>query len=188
MKRYEAVVIGTSAGGLNVLSEILKELPGDFPLPVMIVQHRAKDESYLLEEILRAKCRIKIKQADEKENIIKGTVYFAPPNYHLLVERDHTLSLSNDQLVNYSRPAIDILFETAASVYKNKLIGIILTGANKDGSAGIKAIKKNGGMTIAENPGTAEYYLMPKEAIDTGYVDSVMETEEIKNFLLSINC
>lgn len=183
---YKAIVIGASAGGLNVLSKILKKLPLDFSLPVIIAQHRSKDERELLEEVLQSKCKIKVKQADEKEKIENGIVYCAPPNYHLLIERNCTFSLSGDMLVNYSRPSIEVLFETAASVYKNKLVGIILTGANNDGSKGIKVIKEYGGMTIAQNPQTTEYPSMPQAAVDTGCVDFVWEIEQITDFLLRI--
>jgi two-component system chemotaxis response regulator CheB len=143
---YDAVVIGVSAGGLFALSGILEELPVDFPVPVIVIQHRSKDEGALLEEVLQSKCRIRIKQADEKEKIERGVVYFAPSDYHLLIEKNRSFSLSCEAPVNFSRPSIDVLFETAAGAYEDKLIGIILTGANKDGAAGIQAIKKRGGL------------------------------------------
>ncbi|MGD8782478.1 MAG: chemotaxis protein CheB [Ignavibacteria bacterium] len=185
-EKYEAVVIGASAGGLEATIQLLRELPQNFPLPIIIVQHRANDERTLLEEVIQSNCKITVKQADEKEKIKQGTVYFAPANYHLLVEEDSTLSLTSDKLVNYSRPSIDVLFETASEVYRKGLIGIILTGSNGDGTEGIKAIKINGGTTIAENPKTAAFPYMPQSAINTGYVQYIWEIKEIKNFLLSI--
>lgn len=181
---YEAVIIGTSAGGLFALSTLLEALPLTFPLPIIVVQHRSKDERTLLEEVLSQKCNIKIKQADEKERIENGTVYFAPPDYHLLIEQNHTFSLSSDARVNYSRPSIDVLFETAAYAYKDKLLAIILTGANHDGAAGIKIIREQGGATIAQNPLNALYPIMPKAAIDTGYIQYILDLNEIKTFLL----
>lgn len=184
--RYEAVVIGTSAGGLYALSPILEALPAAYPLPVMVVQHRSKDEKTLLEEVLSQKCAVSIKQADEKEKIEGGIVYFAPPDYHLLIERNRTFSLSSDPKVNFSRPAIDVLFETAAGVYKQKLLAIILTGANQDGAAGIKRVKQLGGLTIAQNPVTAQYPVMPQAAIDAGGIQQVLELGEIKKLLLNI--
>jgi two-component system chemotaxis response regulator CheB len=183
---YEAIVIGVSAGGLAILSRILKELPVDFPLPVIIIQHRSKDERTLLEEVLQAKCHIRIRQADEKERIRSGVVYFAPPDYHLLIEKDRSFSLNYDEPVNFSRPSIDLLFETASEVYSNKLIGIILTGANCDGAAGIRAIRERGGATIAQDPVNASFPDMPRAAIETGGVQYIFTPEEIRDFLLDI--
>ncbi|HZY79730.1 MAG TPA: chemotaxis protein CheB [Cyclobacteriaceae bacterium] len=182
---YGAVVIGTSAGGLNALTQLLTALPYDFPLPVMIVQHRSKDERGLLEEVLQEKCKIEVRQANEKEPISGETVYIAPPDYHLLVERDRTFSLTTDAKVNFSRPSIDVLFETAAEVYRSKLVGIILTGANDDGSNGIKMIRNFNGFTIAQDPKEAEFPAMPLAAIKTGSIQSILNLTNITNFLLS---
>jgi len=177
-------VIGTSAGGLYALSAILEKFPADYPLPVVIVQHRARDQKELLEEVLQHKCKIKIKQADEKEKIEKGLVYIAPPDYHLLIENDHTFSLSSDEFVRFSRPSIDVLFESAAMVYRDKLIGIILTGANSDGAAGIVAIKKYGGLTIAQNPDEALFPSMPAASIETNAVEYIWTLSEIQKNLI----
>jgi two-component system chemotaxis response regulator CheB len=184
-RTYDAVVIGTSAGGLNALSFLFEKLPIDYPLPVIVVQHRVKDQKELLEEVLQSRCRIKIKQADEKEKIEGGKVYIAPPNYHLLIESDRTFSLSSDDLVCYSRPSIDVLFETAAEVYGGCLAGIVLTGSNADGANGIVAIRKQGGFTIAQAPADAEFSSMPQAAIDTKCVLRVYALAEIKEFLLT---
>jgi two-component system chemotaxis response regulator CheB len=181
---YEAVVIGVSAGGLTALSAILKGLPADFALPLIVIQHRSKDERTLLEEVLQAKCMIRIKQADEKENITGGVAYFAPADYHLLIEKDRSFSLNCDAPVNFSRPSIDLLFETASEVYRNKLVGIILTGASRDGAAGIQAISMRGGFTIAQDPVNAPFPVMPRAAIDTGRVQAVLTPDEIGHFLL----
>lgn len=183
---YSAVVIGASAGGLNALTRILEKLPVDFPLPVMIVQHRSKDERGLLEEILQEKCMIKVRQAEEKEMIKGGTVYIAPPDYHLLVEYDRTFSLTTDEKVNFSRPSIDVLFETAADVYRKNLVGIVLTGANSDGRRGIEAIRRYNGHTIAQDPAEAEFPAMPQASINSGAVKSVLSLDQIKEFLLSL--
>jgi two-component system chemotaxis response regulator CheB len=184
--KYEAVVIGVSAGGLSALSNILEKLPADFPVPIIVVQHRARDERTLLEEVLQTKCKIIIKQADEKEKIQAGKVYFAPPDYHLLIESDYTFSLTYDAPVNYSRPSIDVLFETAATVFKDKLVAIILTGASNDGAQGIKEVKEHGGLTIAQNPETAAYPYMPQAAINRQGVQLILELDKITNFLLNI--
>ncbi|HZE85404.1 MAG TPA: chemotaxis protein CheB [Puia sp.] len=184
--KIEAVVVGVSAGGLMALSGILTELPAAFPLPIIVVQHRSKDERTVLEDVLRSKCKIRVKQADEKEKIEGGMVYIAPAGYHLLIEANRSFSLSCDAPVNFSRPSIDVLFESAAEVYETKLIGVILTGANKDGAAGMQAIKRRGGITIAQNPASALFPAMPRAAIDTGCVYYILKLEEIKNFLLEI--
>jgi len=181
---YEAVVIGASAGGLHALTQLFEALPGNYPLPVMVVQHRSKDERGLLEEILQERCDIRVQQADEKESIKNGTVYIAPPDYHLLVGSDMAFSLTTDEKVNFARPSIDVLFETAAEVYKEKLIGIILTGANNDGSKGMETINRFNGFTIAQDPKEAEFPAMPKSAINGRSVKSVLTLAEIKNFLL----
>jgi len=185
-KKYKTIVIGASAGGLFALSVILEQLPSGYPVPLVVVQHRSKDQKGLLEEVLQIKCRISIKQADEKEKIEEGFVYIAPPDYHLLVENDKTFSLSSDEPVHFSRPSIDVLFETAAMVFKDTLIGIILTGANDDGAAGIAAVKEYGGLTIAQHPGEAQFPFMPEASIETKAVQYIWSLTEIKNFLLKI--
>lgn len=185
--KYQAIVIGTSAGGLFALSFLLETLPADYPVPVIVVQHRSKDQRDLLEQVLQSKCKVRIKQADEKENIEAGNVYIAPPDYHLLVESDKSFSLSSDELECFSRPSINVLFETAATVFTNTLVGIILTGANNDGAAGIRAIKKNGGLTIAQNPAEAQFPLMPGASIETNAIEHIWKLSEIHNFLLNIS-
>jgi len=185
-KKYQAIVIGTSAGGLYALSDLFKQLPANYPVPIIVVQHRSKDRQELLEEVLQSKCKIKIKQADEKERVAKGVVYIAPPDYHLLVESDLTFSLSSDEPVLYSRPSIDVLFESAAEVYKDKLIGIILTGANKDGASGISKIRKMGGLTIAQAPAEAQFPYMPDASIETKNIQHIWAISEIQSFLLNL--
>jgi two-component system, chemotaxis family, protein-glutamate methylesterase/glutaminase len=184
---YSAVVIGVSAGGLSALTVVLEDLPADYHLPVIVVQHRSKDEKGLLEEILQDKCDIRVQQADEKEKITGGVVYTAPPDYHLLVEKDFTFSLTMDEKVNYARPSIDVLFETAAEIYRDKLVGIVLTGANSDGSKGVETIRQFNGLTIAQDPKEAEYPAMPLASIKTGAVSMILKLDEIKFFLLSLH-
>ena len=181
---YQAVVVGVSAGGFKAIQKFLYKLPSTFTIPIIIVQHREKSpaNNYLV-KVLAEISKLKIKEADEKEIIKNGTVYLAPPNYHLLIEKNHTFSLSVSEPVCFARPSIDVLFETAARAYNSHLIGIILTGANKDGSQGIKAIKKRGGMTIVQNPNTAEVPIMPKAAIATNSIDFILNLENIASFL-----
>lgn len=183
---YEAIVIGASAGGLYALSDLLQFLPQDFCLPLIIVQHRSKDSGALLEEVLQSKCRLTVKQADEKERVAAGFVYVAPPNYHLLVEHDRTFSLSADMLVGFSRPSIDVLFESAAEVYRERLIGVVLTGSNSDGARGVRTIHAAQGVTIAQDPQEAQFPPMPQAAIQTGCVRHQLTLASIGKFLHSV--
>ena len=184
---YEAIVIGTSAGGLAALFSILRILPSNYFIPIIIVQHRAKDPKDLLEEVLQSKCMIKIEQANEKESILAGKVYLAPPDYHLLIESDRSFSLSSDEPVQYSRPSIDVLFESASLAYHSKLIGIVLTGANSDGSMGLTAIQKSGGFVIVQDPEEAMFQAMPTAAIKATNTDHIWSLTAIQNFLLTIH-
>jgi two-component system chemotaxis response regulator CheB len=185
-RSFSSVVIGVSAGGLHALIKVLGELPRDYFLPIIVVQHRGKEYKKLLEEVLQTKCLLPVKQADEKEIIKPKHIYIAPPDYHLLIELDQTFSLTSDRLVKHSRPSIDLLFTTAAEVYKDELLGIILTGASSDGADGILNIKQAGGYTIAQDPETAEYPYMPQSSISTGAIDIILTLDEIKSYLMQI--
>ncbi|HDN26454.1 MAG TPA: chemotaxis protein CheB [Thioploca sp.] len=186
MNRFEAVVIGSSAGGIKALSAVLAALPSEFPLPIIIVQHLHPNSDSYLARILEAKCGLKVKQADEKETVADGVVYLAPPNYHLLIEEDRSFSLSIEGPVNFARPSVEVLFETAVYAYRDKLIGIILTGANNDGSLGVKKIKQIGGYVIVQNPTTAEADAMPRAAIAATNVDKILPLEQIGPYLLQL--
>ncbi len=163
--QYKAVVIGSSAGGLNALKSVLPLIPAGFPAAIFVVQHISPDSDNYMARFLNQRSKIHVKEADDKEKIEVGTAYIAPPNYHLLVEEDFTLSLSVDEKINYSRPSIDITFETAAYAYGSQLVGIVLTGANTDGAFGLLTIKNYGGYTIVQQPSEAESSIMPSEAI-----------------------
>ena len=182
-RKYRAVVVGSSAGGLNALKVLLRNLDKDFRMPVIIVQHISPDADNYLVHILNDLKRLKVKEADEKEYPQPGYAYVAPPNYHLLLEPDLTFTLTVDERVNYARPSIDVLFETAANAYRDHLVGIILTGANNDGSLGLKRIKELGGLAIVQDPDTAAVDSMPKAAIQNCEVDHVLSLEEIAAFL-----
>lgn len=179
------IVIGCSLGGFQTLSKLLKPFPQDYPYPIVIVQHRQKHEKSALEKVIQNKTQLTVKQADEKEEIKKAMVYIAPPDYHLLMEDNFRFSLSSDSLVNFSRPSIDVLFETASEACGEKLIAIILSGANEDGARGISKIRKNKGITIAQKPDSAECSIMPEAAIKTGNIQKVLTIEQIITFLLS---
>jgi len=157
--------MGVSAGGLEALSSILPVLPAGLPVPVAVVQHLLPTADDYLPRSLNEKCEVTVKQAEEKERLEPGSVYIAPPNYHLLIETDRTFSLTVDPPVNYARPSIDVLFETAAEVYQNGLIGVVLTGANNDGSNGLRRIEKCGGFALVQDPATARARAMPEAAL-----------------------
>lgn len=184
--KYRAVVIGASAGGIHAIKAIIMALPGNFRLPVIIVQHLSPfSDSYWI-TMMNGMSQLVVKEADEKEKIVKGNIYIAPPNYHLLIERDETFSLTVDPKVNYARPSIDVLFESAADAYGNQLIGVILTGANSDGANGLRRIKECGGLTMAQDPDTAESATMPASAIAASRVDYILPLEEIIQLLITM--
>ncbi len=182
-QNYKVVVIGVSAGGLEALSTVIPSLPGDFPLPVIVVQHRRPDSDEFLAVHLNGRSRLRVKEADDKEAIRPGTVYLAPADYHLLIEQDGTFALSLDERIHHCRPSIDVLFDSAADVYRDKVIGVVLTGANPDGSQGLKHIKQCGGLAIVQDPDCAEAECMPREAIKATRVDRVLALEQIAPFL-----
>ena len=182
----EAVVIGASAGALEVLSSLLPALPSDYRLPILIVVHLPPDKTNLFAELLRARCAIRVREAEDKEPIEPGVVYFAPPDYHLLVEEDKRLSLSDDEPVLFSRPSIDVLFESAADAYGGGLIGVVLTGANSDGANGLKAVVEAGGVAVVQSPESAFAVAMPEAAIATCPDARVLPVNEIAAYLREV--
>jgi two-component system chemotaxis response regulator CheB len=181
-----AVVLGASTGGLHALQTILKALPVNFPGVILIVQHRKFVAEDLFLSLLRSICQLPAAEVIDKMAINPGHIYLAPPDYHLMIEQDRSLSLSIDPPVSYARPSIDVLFETAAETYREQLVGVLLTGANHDGTAGMRKIMQYGGVTIAQDPGTAESSIMPQSAIDAGVVDHVLPLSEIGPFLVGL--
>ena len=179
----EAVVIGVSAGGLKALSAILPTLPGDYPLPVMVVIHLPPSGKSMIADLFAAKCALKVIEADDKIAIEPGTIYFAPPDYHLLVEQDRTLSLSSEEPVLFSRPSIDVLFETAADAYGSGLIGVVLTGANNDGAEGLRAIVAAGGTALVQDPQQAFASAMPDAALELVPEARSLALEDISRYL-----
>lgn len=184
---YEAIVIGVSSGGMNALKFVFSALPASFAIPIIVVQHVGSRSDNHWIDILNDISKLTIKEADEKEKITAGNAYIAPANYHLLIEKDKTFSLTIDERINFARPSIDVLFESAAEVYKTRLIGIVLTGSNSDGTAGIKKIKEYGGLTIIQNPETAEAPQMPASALSAIKPDHVLSLQDITDLLLKIN-
>ena len=176
---YKIIVIGTSAGGMEALKTLLPVFPPAFPVPIVIVQHISSLSNGFMIQYLNSISSLRVKEAEEKELLTAATVYFAPPNYHLLIEDDHTLSLSVEHKVNYARPSIDVLFDSAVYAYGKSIIGVILTGANNDGAKGLSEIKKVGGYTIVQSPETAYSDSMPKAAIAQSTPDLIVPLEEI---------
>ncbi len=179
-----AVVIGASAGAIQALSLILPELPGDFPWPVLIVVHIPADRDNILAPLFEQKCRMAVREAEDKEPALPGTIYFAPPDYHLLVEADGSLSLSTEEAVLYSRPSIDVLFESAADAFGDAVTAIVLTGASADGAVGLRAICDAGGTALIEEPETAYADAMPRAAIAACPSARVLTLEAIADHLM----
>jgi len=184
--KYEAVVLGVSSGGMTALKFIFSALPAHFRIPIIVVQHISPHSDNEWINLLNNKSNLTIKEADEKEKIESGNVYIAAANYHLLIESDKTFSLTIDERVNFARPSIDVLFESAAEVYKEKLIGIVLTGSNNDGAKGIKRIKELGGMVIIQDPKTAESSTMPASAIAAVQTDYILSLDKIVQLLIKL--
>jgi len=159
------VVLGASAGAVQALSRILPILPPDYPLPVLVVVHVPPQRRNVLAALFAEKCRLAVREPDDKEPIAPGTILFAPPDYHMLIEADRTVSLSTEGPVQFSRPSIDVLFESAADAYGAGLIGAVLTGANHDGAEGLRAVAEAGGTAFVEDPAEAAYPVMPSAAL-----------------------
>ena len=179
----EAVVVGGSSGALDALLTILPALPRQLAVPVTIVLHVPPHRSSALAEVLGRSCALQIKEAEDKEALAPGTIYVAPPDYHLLIERDRRLSLSVDPLVHFSRPSIDVLFDSAADAYGASLVGVLLTGANEDGAQGLARIRAGGGTAVVQSPETARSAVMPEAGIRAG-ADIVLPLAEIGPYLV----
>jgi two-component system chemotaxis response regulator CheB len=178
-RRIDAIVIGTSAGGIEALSIILPGLPAGLRAAVFVVIHLPRERPSLLVEIFEPRCKLTVREPLDKDPVEEGTVYFAPPDYHLLIDAGPQIALSADELVHFSRPSIDVLFESAAEWYGERLLGIILTGANRDGAAGLAAVHDAGGVTVVQRPDTAYAALMVESALERSPVDLVLSLQEI---------
>jgi two-component system chemotaxis response regulator CheB len=184
-RKFELIVIGCSMGGMYALQKIFSALPKTFCVPIAVVQHRYRTSNEGLPAFLRRHTALDVVDTTDKEWIKPGTVYLAPANYHLLVERGE-LSLSVDEAVAYSRPSIDVLFESAALAYGSHVVGLVLTGANADGAKGAALIKNRGGFVVVQDPATAESPAMPQAAIDATRVDRILPLERIGPFLVEL--
>jgi two-component system, chemotaxis family, protein-glutamate methylesterase/glutaminase len=173
--RIDAIVVGASAGGIEALMTLLPPLPATFGVPIFIVLHLPRGRPSLLTEIFLGKCALRVCEAQDKEPVRSGTVYFAPPDYHLLIDEGPQLALSTDEPVHHSRPSIDVLFESAADIYRSRLLGIILSGANEDGAAGLAAVAAAGGTTIVQEPGSAAVKQMVVAALSLSPASHVLD-------------
>ncbi|RZK59497.1 MAG: chemotaxis protein CheB [Pedobacter sp.] len=187
MKNCEALVIGGSAGSLDVLIKVLPSIDVDIKFPIIIVLHRKKGTDSLLSDLLSTKTILKVKEAEEKENILPKTIYIVPSDYHLLFEKDLTFSLDYSEKVNYSRPSIDVTFQSAAEVYKDKLVCLLLSGSNADGVNGLTMVKEFGGEVAVQNPKTAQVDYMPNQAILRVNVDEILDIEQMADYINKLN-
>jgi two-component system, chemotaxis family, protein-glutamate methylesterase/glutaminase len=186
VRQIEAVVIGASAGGVEGLSVLLPAVPATLQVPIFIVIHLPREHRSLLTEIFAPKCALRVSEAIDKAPVVPGCVYFAPPDYHLLLDEGPGMALSVDEPVHFSRPSIDVLFESAADLYRQQLLGIILTGASQDGADGLAAVRSAGGITVVQQPdGTYESH-MATAALKLGPVDYVLPLEGIAGLMRSL--
>jgi two-component system, chemotaxis family, protein-glutamate methylesterase/glutaminase len=182
-RKIDAIVIGASAGAVEALSKLLPGFRADYPVPIIIVVHVPSNSENSLCKLMAPICSIQLREAEDKENLCPGNVYFAPPDYHVLIESDHRISLSSEKEVLFSRPSIDVLFESAADVFGHRLLGIILTGANHDGANGLWAIAQAGGVVIVQNPAYAYASAMPESALARCPLAFVLDLDEISDLL-----
>ncbi|MEO8908800.1 MAG: chemotaxis protein CheB [Gemmatimonadaceae bacterium] len=184
--RYSVVAIGTSWGGLAALSKLLGDLPADFAIPVVVVQHRGKDSEKLLTELLQDMTHLKVGEIEDKEPLTAGTVHVAPSNYHVLIDDGH-LSLNTDEPVRFSRPSIDVMFTSAADTYRTGAIGVVLTGANEDGARGLAHIASRGGIALVQDPKSAEIPIMPVAAIKAVPSAQVLSLDALASRLVDLS-
>ena len=185
-RKIEAIVIGTSAGGIKALLSLLGELPAPVPLPIIIVVHMPETRETRLAEVFQHHMAATVVIAADKDRIRPGQVYFAGPGYHLSIERDRSFSVSCEEPVHYSRPSIDVLMASAADAYGDSLTGILLTGASQDGAEGMLRIHEAGGLTVVQDPAEAEIAVMPKSALELFNPDFVLSLQEIQKLIFRL--
>lgn len=186
MKAIEAITIGGSAGALEALGMILPALPQRYRLPIVLVLHIPPSKPSYLAEVLGSMCALPVKEAEDKEPLAPGAVYVAPPDYHLLIEKQRCLSLSVDDPVHYSRPAIDVLFESAADALRGQVAGVLLAGGSEDGARGLAQIKRAGGIALVQAPGTAAVRTMPDAALQLADVDHALSPNALGVYLAKL--
>jgi two-component system chemotaxis response regulator CheB len=185
-RRFDAVLIGASAGGVEAVGGLLGALPRAFGATVIVVIHVPPTNDNLLVRVLAPRCALPVCEASDKEPAESGKVYVAPPGYHLLVEPERTFALSLDEPVNFSRPSLDVLFESAAHAYRDRLLGIVLTGANADGAEGLRVVRELGGAAWVQDPATAHASAMPSAAIERAGADHIMTLTELAHALAGV--
>jgi two-component system chemotaxis response regulator CheB len=183
---YDLVVVAASAGGIHALSVVVGALPEDFPAAMVVVQHLDPRHRSLIDDILSRRTKLSVRQVSTGDHVEPGTVFVAPPDHHVLVSADGSFTLSKAELVHFVRPSADLLFESAAGSYGDRVIGVVLTGTGSDGSMGVEAVKKAGGTVIAESRESAQFFGMPEAAIRTGSVDFELSLEEIGPALVTL--
>jgi two-component system, chemotaxis family, protein-glutamate methylesterase/glutaminase len=183
---FDIVAIAASAGGVVALLQIVSQLPADFAATIVVVQHLDPRHRSLMPQIFGRRSNLPVDAAVERMEVERGHVYLAPPDRHMLINRDGTVSLTQTELVNFVRPSADLLFESVAAAYGERAIAVVLTGAGKDGSMGVTAIKKRGGTVIVQDEATSQFFGMPSAAIRTGAVDFVLSLDEIPAALVTL--
>lgn len=183
MNNCKALIIGGSAGSLDVLLKLLPDIDSSLDFPIIIVLHRKSGKESLLTDLLSNKTTMRVKEIEEKEEIKPAVIYLAPPNYHLLLEKNETFSLDASEKINFSRPSIDVTFESAAEVYRENLVCLLLSGANSDGTQGLQKVKKKGGRAIIQNPDSAIVPFMPEYALDHLEIDAVLDLKDMAQYI-----
>ncbi|MGN6567071.1 MAG: chemotaxis protein CheB [Flavipsychrobacter sp.] len=183
LRKYKLIIIGGSAGSLEVILNTIPNIKKEFSIPVVLVLHRMNSYDSTLVELLSTKTLLKVKEADDKEQMHAGVIYIAPADYHLLMEKDGSFALDYSEKVNFSRPSIDVSFASAADAFGSQVACLLLSGANADGVEGMQAIKNAGGLTLAQDPNTAEVAFMPAHAIQNIKVDRVLRINEMAPFI-----
>lgn len=184
--KYKMIAIGGSAGSLNVMLDIISSLPPNTGASFVVIVHRKNSGDSILTDLIAAKTQMDVKEVEDKEPIVENTVYLAPSDYHLLTENEHSFSLDSSEKVHYSRPSIDVTFESIAEIFREGSIGILLSGANADGAEGLAKIRQFGGLAIVQNPASAEVSYMPEQAIQKNAADKILKPEEIVTLIVEM--
>lgn len=182
-----ALVIGGSAGSLDVLLEIFPDLRNDISFPIILVVHRKASNESLLTDLLQSRTQLKVSEAEEKQFLTAGRVFIAPADYHMLIEDNHSISLDYSEKVNYSRPSIDVTFQAVAEVFKEKAVCILLSGSNADGVEGLKSVNNYGGKVVIQNPNTAIMPYMPQQAVLSVKPHVILDSYEMADFINNLN-